>query len=72
MKEPKQIVCRYNGDEKSDEVEQDLDGEVDVPQKGHIITRKGKQWKVVHMVKEETVAGPKAIPVYRLFLSDRA
>lgn len=41
MKEPKQIVYRYNGDERSDEEDLDILGEADVPAQGTIIMRKG-------------------------------
>jgi hypothetical protein len=67
-KNAKQIVYRYNGDENSEELEVDLDGEVILPQPGEFMIRKGKQWKAVHRVVESSGAG--AIPVVRLFLSD--
>jgi len=69
MKEPKQIVYRYDGTASSDEVVEDFAGEMVIPEKGNLIQRNGKMWKVVHVIKEETVAGPKAIPIYRVFLA---
>jgi hypothetical protein len=48
----------------------DFDGEETIPTNGAIIERKGKQWKVVAVHKEETVTTPKATPVYRMYLSD--
>jgi hypothetical protein len=67
MKESKQFVYRYNGDEKSDEVEEDLDGELPVPEKGRPFLRNGKRWEVVHVLKENYGS---AIPVYRVFVRD--
>ena len=68
-KDAKQIVYRYNGDEKSEELEVDLDGEVALPQPGEYMVRKGKQWKAVHRIIESSGAG--AIPVIRIFLTDQ-
>jgi hypothetical protein len=70
-KNAKQFVYRYNGVEASEEVEVDRDGEVRVPMQGDIITRKGKEWKVIAVIVEQTVAGPSAIPVVRIFLTDQ-
>ena len=67
----KQLVYRYNGVEASEEVEVDRDGEIGLPKQGNVITRKGKEWKVVHVIIQETVAGEPAIPVVRVFLSDQ-
>jgi hypothetical protein len=70
-KNAKQFVYRYNGVEASEEVEVDRDGEIAIPKQGDIITRKGKDWKVVTVMIQETVAGPQAIPVVRVFLTDQ-
>ncbi len=67
-KNAKQFVYRYNGVEASQEVELDRDGEIRVPMQGDIITRKGKEWKVVAVIVEQT---PPAIPVVRVFLTDQ-
>lgn len=68
-KNAKQLLYRYNGVESSEEVEVDTDGEIPVPAKDSIVMRKGKQWKVVHVITE--VAGPRALPVVRIFLTDQ-
>jgi hypothetical protein len=75
MKSPKQIVYRYNGDESTEEVEFDSDGDQQVPQKDSIITRKGGRWKVVHVITE-TVGAPHAtptapVPIHRVFLTNQ-
>jgi hypothetical protein len=62
----KQIVYRYNGDPITDEIVQDLEGEITVPEKGGLIKRTQKRWKVVNVFK--TVG--KGIPIYTVFLTD--
>ncbi len=64
---PKTIVFRYDGDPKSEEEVSDLDGEIDTPQKDHVITRKGARWKVVHVITELGAAGQ--VPIVRAFLA---
>jgi hypothetical protein len=71
QKESKQIVYRYNGDPKSDEVQPDLDGEIPIPQRDQIVMRNGKNWKVVQVNTETTVSVPKAVPIVRIFLTDQ-
>jgi hypothetical protein len=68
-KNAKQIVYRYNGVESSDEVEVDYDGDVPTPRTGDILSRKGKNWKAVHIITETSGSG--AIPVLRVFLTDQ-
>ena len=72
QKQSKQIVYRYNGDPKSDEVEHDLDGEVIVPQRDQIVIRNGKHWRVVQVNIETTVSAPRAIPIVHIFLTHHA
>jgi 3-dehydroquinate synthase class II len=66
----KQIVYRYNGDANSEEVEQDLDGELAF-QQDQIILRKGKDWKIIHISNEIASSGQGPVPVVRLFLTDQ-
>ena len=70
QKRAKRVIYRYNGDPYSEETETDLDGEVAVPQFGEIIRRKEKDWKVVHVLQHETVAGNTQMPVLWIFLAD--
>ena len=67
----KQIVYRYNGDAKSDEVVNDLVGEFPRRAKGEIIERNGKQWKVIFINDECTIAGPQQVPIHHVFLTDQ-
>ncbi len=66
--EAKQIVYRYNGDTASEEVEQDPQGEIVVPQLNGIIHRHNKPWKVIYVVTESCADG--RMPVVRIFLTD--
>jgi hypothetical protein len=70
-KAAKQIVYRYNGDATTEEIEDDRDGEIEVHKHGEIVKRNGTTWKVVLVTVDETVAGPKAIPVVRIYLTDQ-
>jgi hypothetical protein len=65
-KQARQFVFRYNGDPTSDEVVPDLDAEVPIPEAGNRIERSGKNWRVVHIIKDLSATG--AIPVVRVFL----
>ena len=69
MARGKQFVYRYDGDAKSEEVEQDLLDEIPVPEKDQTISRKGKNWKVVAVMTEQLLSNPPAIPVHRVFLT---
>jgi hypothetical protein len=66
-KNAKQFVYRYNGVGASEEVEVDRDGVIAVPKQGDIITRKGKET----VMFTEMVAGPQAVPVVGVFLTDQ-
>ena len=65
----RQFVYRYDGDPKSEEVEEDMFDEIPVPQQNAVIERKGKRWKVVAVNTEVTVSLPRAVPIYRVFLA---
>ena len=68
-KNPKQIVYRYNGVESSEEVEDDLFGEIPIPLEMSFIIRKGKTWKVA--VINWQVGARRQVPVLKLFLTDQ-
>ncbi len=67
----KQIVYRYNGDPRGDDVVHDLAGEIPRHAKGEIIERNGKQWKVEFINDEFTIVGPKHVPIHHVFLTDQ-
>ena len=62
----KQIAYSYNADLRIDEIVQDLEGEITVPETDGLSKRTQKQWKVVNVFK--TVG--KGIPIYTVFLTD--
>jgi hypothetical protein len=68
-RQARQFVFRYNGDESSEEVVEDFDAEIPIPENGDTIERHGKNWKVVYMIRQLASAG--AIPVIRVYLSDK-
>ena len=70
MGKPCQYVYRYNGNEKDQDIEPDLEGEVTIPVKGSIIQRRGKPWKVVHVSTETVLSPDPPIPVHRVMLTD--
>ena len=70
-RDAKQFVFRYNGVENSEEVEEDLDGEMPVPQKDQLVERGGKSWRVLAVNVEHSLSRSGPIPVVRVFLSDQ-
>ena len=71
QKQAKRVIYRYNGDPYSEETETDLDGDVAIPQYGEIISRKGKDWKVVHVLEHESIENdPQQMPILWIFLGD--
>jgi hypothetical protein len=71
VKSGKQLVFRYNGDSKTDEVEVDAFGDVPIPPENSFVTRKGRRWKVIKVDEERAVNDSKMFPVYRLYLTDK-
>jgi len=70
MGKPCQFVYRYNGNEKDQDVEPDLQGEVAVPVKGSMIQRRGRPWKVVQVSTQTELSPSPAIPVIWVMLTD--
>lgn len=71
VKHAKQIVFRYNGDAKSEEIEYDLDGNIMTPRKGQTIARRGKEWEVVHVLLEQSLSADGPLPIVRVFLTNQ-
>ena len=71
MKPAKQIVFRYNGDQTTEEIDLDMDGDKPVPEQGSFIVRRGERWKVVPVTSETNVSEPFRAPVYRIFLTNQ-
>ena len=56
----------FNADPSTDEIVEDLEGNIPVPEKGGLIKRTEKQWKVVNVFK----TFGKGIPIHTVFLTD--
>ncbi|HEY6763513.1 MAG TPA: hypothetical protein VI386_01965 [Candidatus Sulfotelmatobacter sp.] len=68
----KQFIFRYDGNDgnkESDEVKVDMAGEIPVPEKGSVLCRKGAEWRVMQILREDNVRDPDCVPKYRVFLS---
>lgn len=66
MTQASQIVYQYDGNQNDRETEPNLDGDIPIPKRGDIVTRRGKRWKVVSV---NTQLSGGAIPVHIIFLS---
>jgi hypothetical protein len=68
----KQIVYRYNGDPKYDEVVSDVLGSVPFLHVGDLLRKNGKQWKVAVVRDDLDMPGSStAVTIHRVFLTDR-
>jgi hypothetical protein len=68
----KQIVYRYNGDPRHDEVLSDRTGEMPFSRVGETLRRNGKQWRVAVINNDfDMIASARAIPIHRVFLTDK-
>lgn len=64
----RRFVYEYNGQQKLQDVEDDLSGGTETPTIGSIVSRNGKEWRVVHVLAPVSSRG--TVPVVRVFLSD--
>jgi hypothetical protein len=67
----KQIAYWYNAEPAPDETILDIDGDMMVPVKGDIIKRSGRQWKVEVVLIQHTIVGQRALPVHKVYLTDK-
>lgn len=68
-KDVRKLVYQYNGNERGEEVEDDVTGAAEIPIIGSSLQRHGRAWKVVHVIAPVSRSG--TIPIVRIFLSDR-
>jgi selenocysteine lyase/cysteine desulfurase len=67
----KQIVYRFNGDPKDDEIVADRNGTMPFRKVGEILARNGKRWRVAVVRDDFNMASSKtAVPVHHVFLTD--
>jgi hypothetical protein len=71
MRAAKQIVFRYNGDPTTEESDLDMDGDKPVPEQSTLVYRRGERWKVVQVSMETSAEEPFAVPIYRVFLTNK-
>jgi hypothetical protein len=68
----KQIIYRFNGDPKDDEVITDRLGDMIFRRVGDIIRKNGKQWRVAIVRNDFNMSASRtAIPIHRVFLTDK-
>lgn len=67
----KQIVYRHNGDPRYDETVLDNTGAMPFCRVGEILNKSGKRWRVAVVHEDFTMAGPRAVPIHRVFLTDK-
>ena len=68
----KQIVYRFNGDPKYDETVSDSAGSLPFRMVGEIVTKKGKKCRVAIVRDDLNIdASRTAVPIHRVFLTDR-
>lgn len=66
-RQPKQMVYYYDGDQSNPDVQEDLDGEHEIPLKDSQVNRRGRSWRVVIVNEERGAKGQ--LPVYKIFLA---
>ena len=69
MTNARQFVYQYDDQNEPEEIVIDMRGEQEVPAKGCIITRFGRQWKVVRTATKNSADPDGAIPVHVVALS---
>lgn len=68
----KQMIYRYNGDPRSDEVVSDRTGRVPLSWVGEMLRRNGKEWQVAVIRNDlDMVGSARAVPIHRVFLTDK-
>ena len=60
----------YFNDQRKPYIEMDFLERTPIPQKGEVIERAGKSWKVHTVMTEVDVSTPQRMPIYRVFLTD--
>jgi hypothetical protein len=71
MTNARQFVYQYDDKNEPEEIVIDMRGEQEVPAKGCIITRFGRQWKVVRTATKKSSAPDGPIPVHFVALSSK-
>jgi hypothetical protein len=68
----KQMIYRYNGDPRNDEIVSDRTGRVPLSWAGEMLRRNGKEWLVAVIRYDlDMVGSALAVPIHRIFLTDK-
>lgn len=68
----KQIIYRFNGDPKDDEVISDRRGDMTFRRVGDTLRKNGKEWRVTIVRNDFNMSASRtAIPIHRVFLTDK-
>ena len=69
----KQIIYRFNGDPKDDEIISDRFGTMPLRRIGEVLEKNGKRWRV-DVIRDDfdLSASKRAVAIHRVFLTDRA
>lgn len=70
MRTAKRIVFQYNGDQTTEEIDLDMDGDKSIPKQGSFIDRRGQRWKVFQVRVERNATEPFEVPTFRVFLTN--
>ena len=69
MTNARQFVYQFDDQNEPEEIVIDMRGEQEIPSKGCIITRFGRQWKVIRTATKKSSAPDGPIPVHFVALS---
>ena len=68
----KQVIYRFNGNPKDDEVVLDRMGTMPFRRVGEILTKNGKKWRVTVVRDDFNISAfKKTVPIHRVFLTDK-
>jgi hypothetical protein len=68
----KQMIYRYNGDPKNDEIVSDRTGRMPFRWVGEMLKRNGKEWRVAVVRNDLDIVGSaRAVPIHHVFLTDK-
>jgi len=67
----KQVVFRYNDDDRDTDVEVDILGDLPHYSVGDIVARGGKSWKVVRVLSDQALIGSQQVLIYIVTVTDK-
>jgi hypothetical protein len=69
MTNARQFVYQFDDQNEPEEIVIDMRGEHEIPSKGCIITRFGRQWKVIRIATKDNATPDDTIPVHFVALT---